>query len=98
MDEDLEKLTRDQLMEEVKRLRAGIRRHRDSSGHDLCWHHPDLWGLLPEPLPQDIAVPPWPKFMAGCVAYRKSLDEQLPGAPVSDEDYKKALICPVFLK
>ena len=50
MDEDLDALTREQLLEEVKRLRAGIRAHRDSSGHDLCWHHPDLWRLLPEPL------------------------------------------------
>ena len=31
-----------------RKLRAGIRKHRDSTGHDLCWHHPDLWELLPE--------------------------------------------------
>jgi len=47
MDEDVNALTREQLIDEVKRLRAGIRTHRDSSGHDLCWHHPDLWSLLP---------------------------------------------------
>jgi len=41
-------MTREQLMAEAKRLRAGIRKHRDSSGHELCWHHPALWGLLPE--------------------------------------------------
>ena len=38
MDEDLDALTREQLLEEVKRLRAGIRAHRDSSEHELCWH------------------------------------------------------------
>lgn len=75
MDEDLDDMTREQLVHEAKRLRAGIRRHRDSSGHALCWHHPDLWGLLPErsdPLP---AVPDWPAFIAGCVRYRQSLDD-----------------------
>lgn len=88
MDEDLGSLTREQLINEVKRLRQGIREHRDSSGHNLCWHHPELWGLLPEPVPSDIAVPPWPKFMAGCVAYRHSLDKELPYAPVHNEDYQ----------
>ena len=29
-----------QLVEEVKKLRMGIREHRDSTGHDLCWRHP----------------------------------------------------------
>lgn len=79
MDDDLERLSREELMEEVKRLRDGIRRHRDSSGHEL-------WGLLPErsdPLP---AVPDWPQFLRGCVRYRESLDEQLPGAPRITED------------
>jgi hypothetical protein len=81
MDEDVDNLTRDELIVEVKRLRAGIREHRDSSGQELCWHHPKLWGLLPErtdPLP---SVPEWPQFMSGCVRYRRSLDEQLPQAP-----------------
>jgi hypothetical protein len=85
MDEDLDALTREQLLEEAKRLRAGIRAHRDSSGHDLCWHHPDLWRLLPEPLDPRIAVPPWPQFLRGCIRYRQSLDEQLPQAPRTDE-------------
>jgi hypothetical protein len=86
MDDDLNMLTRDQLVEEVKRLRAGIRAHRDRSGHALCWHHPALWGLLPEPLAQHVAVPAWPQFMRGCILYRQSLDEQLPNAPrIADE-------------
>jgi hypothetical protein len=80
MDDDLAALTREELTAEVRRLRAGIRAHRDSSGQELCWHHPALWGLLPEktdPLP---TVPAWPEFMRGCVRYRASLDEQLPHA------------------
>jgi hypothetical protein len=87
MDEDLEALDRAALIAEVRRLRAGIRDHRDSSGHDLCWFHPQLWGLLPERVAPDVAVPPWPKFIRGCVAYRASLDAELPNAPLADVDY-----------
>ena len=87
MDDDLDRMEREALMAEVKRLRAGIRAHRDSSGHDLCWHHPQLWGLLPEPIPVDIAVPPWPKFLRGCLKYRESLERELPNAKVADVEY-----------
>ena len=80
MDEDVEQLDGPALVAEVKRLRAGIRAHRDSSGHELCWHHPDLWALLPEQLAPTVSVPAWPQFMRGCVAYRQSLDRELPGA------------------
>jgi len=86
MDEDLNGLTREQLIEEVKRLRAGIRAHRDSSGHELCWHHPALWSLLPEPAQPRVAVPDWPQFMRGCIRYRESLDEQLPDAQRTTEE------------
>jgi hypothetical protein len=83
-DHDLEGLDREQLLSEVKRLRAGIRAHRDSTGHDLCWHHPDLWGLLPERVTPDVAVPSWPKFLRGCLRYREALDRELPNAPSAD--------------
>ena len=84
MDEDLNALSRNQLIDEVKRLRAGIRQHRDSSGHDLCWHHPKLWALVPERVSPEVAVPPWPKVLRGCVKYRESLDREQPRAPVAD--------------
>jgi hypothetical protein len=87
MDQDLEAMTRDRLVEEVRRLRSGIRAHRDSTGQSLCWHHPALWSLLPEatdPLP---IVPDWPEFLRGCIQYRQSLDKQLPNAPRSRERY-----------
>jgi hypothetical protein len=89
MDEDLERMDRETLIAEVKKLRAGIREHRDSTGHDLCWHHPDLWALLPERTAPSIAVPPWPKFMRGCIRYRQSLDEQASGAPTYDKEYDR---------
>jgi hypothetical protein len=87
MDDDLARMDREQLVEEVKRLRAGIRAHRDSTGHDLCWHHPHLWGLLPERIEPAIAVPPWPKFLRGCLKYRESLDRQAPDAPRWGAEY-----------
>ena len=89
MDHDLDLMSRDQLVLEVKKLRQGIRAHRDSTGHELCWHHPALWALLPEhtdPLP---VVPDWPQFLRGCIRYRQSLGELLPPAPRSDEPYRK---------
>ena len=86
MDDDLETMTRDALLAEVRRLRAGIRAHRDASGHELCWHHPALWGLLPEKVAPNIAVPNWDRFMRGCVAYRASLDVEAPDAPRTDDD------------
>ncbi len=88
MDDDLDRLSREELIAEVVRLRNGIRRHRDSSGQELCWHHPALWGLLPErtdPLP---IVPEWPQFLRGCLRYRESLDAQLPDAPRSTEEFE----------
>jgi hypothetical protein len=88
MDDDLSTFTREQLIAEVRRLRAGIRAHRDSSGHDLCWHHPQLWRLLPEPLPQSLAVPEWPQFLRGCVKYREALDRELANAPRVDIEYE----------
>lgn len=87
MDEDLVAMSREQLVSEVRKLRQGIRAHRDSTGHELCWHHPQLWGLLPErtdPLP---TVPEWPVFLRGCLRYRESLDTQLPQASRSDREF-----------
>jgi hypothetical protein len=85
--DDLDTLTQDQLIAEVRKLRQGIRRHRDSTLHELCWHHPELWGLLPEKQDPVPTVPEWPRFIEGCVKYRQSLDRQAPGAPRSSERY-----------
>ena len=87
LDDDVERMTREQLVMEVVKLREGIRNHRDGTRHELCWHHPQLWGLLPEktdPLPE---VPGWPQFLEGCLKYRRSLDEQLPDAPCTRKPY-----------
>ena len=54
---------------EVQKLRQGIHPHRDSTLHELCWHHPDLWGLLPERTDPVPVVPEWPQFLEGCLRY-----------------------------
>lgn len=88
MDDDVDGMLREQLVAEIRRLRTGIRAHRDSTKHELCWHHPALWGLLPEKTDPIPVVPDWPEFIAGCVRYRRSLDEQAPHAPRTKEPFK----------
>ena len=88
LDDDLATMTREQLIDEARRLRAGILAHRDSAGHALCWHHPRLWALLPDRTDPVPTVPTWPEFLRGCIRYRQSLDEQLPDAPRSDTPYQ----------
>jgi hypothetical protein len=87
IDSDLQALDRDQLLEEVRKLRAAIREHRDSTGMNLCWHHPQMWALLPEQVEPQVSVPEWPQFLRGCVRYRQSLDEQQPAAPRTTDEY-----------
>lgn len=89
MDDDLERMSRTELRAEVQRLRQGIREHRDSTGHELCWHHPKLWGLLPDQTEAVPTVPAWPEFLRGCIRYRHSLDEQVPEAPRTGERYEE---------
>ena len=88
LDWDLSGLSTGDLEAEVRRLRGAIRRHRDESGQRLCWHQPELWGALPESVDARPTVPDWPEFLRGCVAYRESLDRQLPAATRSDEEYR----------
>ena len=90
MDEDLNGMSREQLVAEARRLRDGIRRHRDSTGQELCWHHPALWSLLPEKTDPVPTVPGWPQFLQGCVKYRQSLDEQAADAPRTAEPPPRA--------
>ena len=87
-DADLTGLSKEELIAEVVRLRTAIRKHRDSSAHDLCWHHPAMWGLLPEQSSAEPVVPDWPEFLRGCIRYRESLDEQLPRARRTSQEFE----------
>ncbi len=90
MDEDLDAMSPEQLIAEARRLREGIRAHRDSSGQELCWHHPDLWALLPDAQESPGSIPEWPQCMRGCIRYRQSLGEQLPRAPRTREEWRES--------
>jgi hypothetical protein len=60
----------------------------DDLGALTRWHHPELWGLLPEKVQPAVAIPPWPNFLRGGLKYRQSLDRELPRAPVADVEYE----------
>ncbi len=87
-DADLEGMDREALVAAARALRQAIRAHRDSDMHALCWHHPDMWALLPDTPAGGLTVPDWPQFMRGCVRYRQSLDRQVPDAPRSDKEFE----------
>lgn len=87
-DHDLETMDRAALVAAARAMRRAIRAHRDATGHDLCWHHPDMWDLLPDQASANITVPDWPQFMRGCIRYRQSLDQQLAAAPRTSAEFK----------
>ena len=59
-DADLEAMDRETLLAAARAMRAAIRAHRDATGHGLCWHHPDMWALLPDtPKGASGAGDPW---------------------------------------
>lgn len=86
-DEDLPTMGRNELVDEIVKLRAGIRAHRDAEGHNLCWWTPELWGLLPEKVEPKPKVPPRGEFLTRCGLYRDSLanaeglEESVPAEP-----------------
>ena len=86
-DPDLSRLTKEQLIDEIMKLRQAIRQHKSCTGHDLCWYQPELWSLLPECSGGSIEVPDWPQFMRGCIRYRESLDIQIPDAPRVNKEF-----------
>ncbi len=75
IDADLNSMNRDALISEVVKLRAGIRRHRDRQGHDLCWYSPEIWDLLPEKMSPNPKIPEESEFLERCRLYRISLDK-----------------------
>lgn len=75
MDDDIKLMCVEELRAEILKLRYAIRRHRDSSGHDLCWYHPELWDVLPEKVEPKPEVPPTEEFLHHCRLYRESLNK-----------------------
>lgn len=87
MDSDLDTMSHPELLAAARAMRGAIREHRDTNAHELCWHHPKLWALLPDSPNGGMIVPEWPHFMRGCIRYRQSLDQQLADAPRTDKEY-----------
>ena len=84
-DDDLDGLSREELIAEAKRLRAGIPQ-RNAGGQELCCII-RLLGLLPTAGPDDrrAALAEVPARLRSATA--KSLDAQAPGAPVDDREF-----------
>jgi hypothetical protein len=75
-DADIKTMNAKQLEAEIIKLRAGIRKHRDAKGHNLCWYVPELWNLLPEKVEPKPEPPPKEEFLHHCALYRESLEKQ----------------------
>ena len=88
-DADLLVKDKGQLLAAAQAMRQAIRMHRDTSRHELRWHHPDMWSLLPDESAVPPVLPEWPQFMRGCIRYRQSLDQQLAEAPRSDREFEQ---------
>jgi hypothetical protein len=74
MDEDLTKMSLEELQTEAKRLRDAIRYHRDQKGDDRCWVDDlRLYEALPEPPTNyDPTLPPEDVFLANCKRFCQS--------------------------
>ncbi len=67
---NIDKMTKDQLKEEIIRLRNAIRKHRDEKGHDRCWlDDNELYMVLPEQKSADTKLPNWREFSEECRKY-----------------------------
>lgn len=70
LDIDLGGMGASKLRKELKRVRNGIRQHRDAKGHDRCWENDwDMYKLLPESKDADFTLPPEEEFLENCKRY-----------------------------
>jgi len=67
MVEDIQFMTRQELKNEVTRLRNGIREHRDAHGNARCHiNNTKLYAMLPETRPYDPMDVPRTEFLKNC--------------------------------
>lgn len=83
---DPELLTREQLLIEVRKLRAASVSTTIAPVIRCAGTIPSL-GTLTEPIPADILVPEWPRFLRGCVKYWEALDHELSDANRTDAEF-----------
>lgn len=70
------------LKQRVRELEDAIRKHREQTGHNMCWENDEeLWAVLKDGVKIDHTAPPWQEFMTKCAAYRASKDEREERSP-----------------
>lgn len=69
--EEMDGWKKDEIKDEVHRLRKAIRAHRDERGHDACWLDDlELYKVLPEGTSDvDQQLPPEKEFLDNCKRY-----------------------------
>jgi DNA-binding NtrC family response regulator len=82
-DEDIYRLTAEELRREVIKLRAAIRNHRDAAEPGSCQQQPQLWSVLPEGFSLSRTAMPWPDFLRSCLRYRQTLEANTNLSPPS---------------
>jgi hypothetical protein len=60
----------------IKELEDAIRKHRNATGHEMCWENDEeLWLILKDNICIDHKPPEWCEFMKKCAEYRASKDK-----------------------
>ena len=74
LDNDLESMSPEDLIAEIKKLRAVIRYHKDQKGDDRCWVDDiRLYETLPEGCTgYDSTLPPENVFLENCKKFCKT--------------------------
>ena len=61
----------------INKLEDAIRKHREQTGHNMCWENDEeLWATLEDGIKIDHTTPDWCEFMNRCVEYRASKDKK----------------------
>ena len=92
MDKDVSTMSREALIEEIRKLRQGRRQRRHRCGNEPCWHQNAPWRFVQETNDLVRVEPEWPEFMRGCAQCRQLLDEQAADAPITREPCQKSEI------
>ena len=95
-DEEIDRLSGDdnatvrRLAAEVARLRAGIKSHRSTTGHELCWlNDVELWKLIEaNPAYPHESLPVAEEFLSQCRRYHES---RLKNSPYTEPPTREAV-------
>lgn len=72
------------MMNRIKELEAAIKKHREQTGHEMCWENDEeLWAVLGDDVKVDHTPPEWCEFIQKCAEYRKSRERD--GHPTDND-------------